>query len=144
MFDAYNKTPAHEPKCFLSGVIESGSVFSEWDTIKLVQPNGYRIDLVLRLQEWVGSYGQKVSIRYWVTDKPVSLDQAPEGFIRSLGGSASVALDSNEYSYSEVTSGVDYDTELKVGGHDLFKELQGKVSKHLWLEISRPTSHFKP
>lgn len=47
-------------------------------------------------------------------------------------------MEVNEYSYSEYTSGVDYDTELKVGGHDLMRELIGQRGKHLWLHLSLP------
>lgn len=139
--DATASTPASRvsPGVWLSGIVTKGHVFDNWHTIKLEHPDGYKIDLLLRLREWADSYGNKVAVKYWLTDKPMTKEQAQEGFLRTLLGAITADMEANRYSYSELTSGVDYDTELKVGGHDLLRELQGQQGKHMWLHLSCPT-----
>jgi hypothetical protein len=129
---------------WFGGIVAMGYVFDHWNTIKLEQPDGYKIDLLLRFREWADSYGNKVTVKYWLTDKPVTKEQAQEGFLRTLLGAITADMNANEYSYSEYTSGVDYDTELKVGGHDLMRELLGRQGKHLWLHLSSPNAKGEP
>ena len=126
------------PGIWFGGIVMTGCVFDKWHTIKLKQPDGYKIDLLFRFAEWVDTYGSKMTVKYWITDKPVSKEEAQEGFIRTLLGVAVAELEANEYSYSEYTSGVDYDAELRVGGHNLLNELMEKQGKHLWLYLSQP------
>ena len=124
-------------KALLCGTIKRGQCMDwRYDTIKLVQPNGYEIDLLLRFIEWAGCHDGKASVRYWVTDKPTRFDDAQAGFLKTLYGNVDADCEASEYSYSEYTSGVDYDSELKIGGHDLLAELQGREGQWLWIEIT--------
>jgi hypothetical protein len=130
--------PSAPCSAWIGGVIRKGSTFDNWTTIKIIQPDGYKVDLLLRFQEWVDSFGKAVTVRYWITDKPTTKEDAQNGFIRSLFGPITAEMEANSYSYSEYTSGVDYDAMLKIGGHDLMAELWGREGEHLWIEISLP------
>ena len=121
----------------LGGLIKLGKCMDyRYDTVKLVQPDGYEIDLLLRFIEWAGCHNGNVSVRYWISNGRTSFQKAQDGFVKRLCGALDADCEANEYSYSEWTSGIDYDTELKVGGHDLLAELQAQQGKWLWIEIS--------
>ena len=120
----------------LSGIIEIGNTICyKYSTIKLLQEDGYKVDLLLRFIEFTESYGLKVNVRYWLTDVPTSFDDAQTGFLKSLYGVVNADCCATEYNYSEWTAGMDYDSELNVGGHDLLEELQGHEGKYLLIEI---------
>ena len=124
---------------WFNGVIRSCDTFENWETIKLVQPDGYKVDLLLRFHEIVDSFGKTMTVRYWITDNPTTKEDAQEGFIRSMFGEARAEMEANSYyRYSEYTSGMDYDSMLKIGGHNLMNELAFHQGKHIWLEISTP------
>lgn len=80
--------------------------------------------------------GDKVFIRYYLSDKEITLDQANTALIiKTCGGD----VDELEFildAYSECTI-MKYKEELKVGGHDLFDELQGHEGKYLILIIEK-------
>ena len=54
----------------ISGIVETSTIFDCFDTILLVQDDGYKQDLVGRLNEAAMNYGRKVAIKYFVA--PVS------------------------------------------------------------------------
>lgn len=124
----------------LHGIIREGYALENYPSIKLEQPDGYKIDLIFRLNEWADSFGRSVTVRYWITDKPTTKEDAQEGFIKSLFGPITAEMEAREYSYSEYTSGINYDSDLKIGGHDLLRELLGQAGKHIWIEIEKPSS----
>lgn len=119
----------------LCGEIATGFVFDSYSTIKLIQDNRYKVDLICRFAEVVDSFGSKLSVKYWITDTMTSFSDAQEGIIRQLLGGTIAELEANEYQYSEFTAGIDYDSELKIGGHNLLSELYGQVGKYIWLMI---------
>lgn len=80
--------------------------------------------------EWME--GKNVTVRYWITDKPATKEEAQEDFIRQLFGKADVLFGSR---YSEMTGYLWTDEELKVGGHDLIEELKSYIGQWLILEI---------
>jgi hypothetical protein len=75
---------------------------------------------------------KKVTVRYWVTDKQITKDEAQEEFLKTLLGLASGKFGSR---YSEITGYLWTDEELNVGGHDLISELKSNIGKWLILEI---------
>ncbi len=84
-------------------------------------------------EELMDALDQKqVTIRYWVTKKECTKDQAQEFFIRELFGELNA-----EYSpcYSEATGYLWTTEELNIGGHNLLDELSSYVEKYLILEI---------
>ena len=78
--------------------------------------------------------GDKVFVRYFLSDKEITEEQAKEALIlKTLGGDIE-ELDFILDAYSEYTI-MDYSEELKIGGHDLFNELQDSEGKFLLLII---------
>ena len=76
--------------------------------------------------------GKQVSVRYWVTDKECSKEDAEISFLQSLAGVAEVECVSM---YSEITGYLWTDEDLNVGGHDLLERLKTDVGKWLILEV---------
>ena len=78
--------------------------------------------------------GEKVFIRYYVTEKEVTEDEAKEALIlKTIGGN----LDELEFildAYSEYTI-LELKEHLVIGEHDLFSELQDCEGKFLTLVI---------
>ncbi len=78
--------------------------------------------------------GDRVFVRYYVTDKEVTEDEAKEAVIRkAIGGN----LDELEFildAYSEYTI-LELEEHLVVGGHDLLSELQDYDGKFLTLVV---------
>ena len=73
-----------------------------------------------------------VTVRYWITEKQCTRDEAQEQFLRNLFGAAECDFGSH---YSELTGYLWTDEEVNVGGHDLIQELRGHVGKWLILEV---------
>lgn len=80
--------------------------------------------------------GEKVFIRYFISDKEISEEEANSAFIiKSIGGDIE-ELDFVLDAYSEYTI-LDYNEELQIGGHNLFSELQDYDGKYLILIIDK-------
>lgn len=119
----------------LSGIIKYE--YDTWDKIKLIQEDGYKIDLVSRFQEAIESFGKsEVQVNYWISDKPCTKNEMLEGWLRQLYGAAEAEYQANGYAYSSWTSGTDYDTELSVGGHNLHRELREHGDKFIIIELN--------
>lgn len=119
----------------LSGIIKFE--WNDWNKIKLVQENGYKIDLVSRFQEAIESFPNcKVQVNYYLSDKVCTKNEMLKGFLKKLYGSVEAEYEKNDYCYSSWTSGTDYDTTLKVGGHNLYDELRSEEDKFIILELN--------
>jgi len=121
----------------------SGEICSNYESpditfssIFLKQSSGYQINLVARIEELVMNFGREVNLRYWITDKKVSAKELIDYTVLLQCGEIDVSRAATPYSYSEYTSGIDYDINLKIGGHDLYKELSDKYGKYLYIIIS--------
>jgi len=80
--------------------------------------------------------GDKIFIRYYITDKEVTDEEAAKAhIIKTIGGEID-ELDFILDAYSEYTI-LDYNEELKIGGHDLFDELCNSDGKYLNLIIEK-------
>ena len=77
--------------------------------------------------------GKQVTVRYWITVKECTKEQAQECFIGKLYGKLEAEYEAR---YSEYTGYLWTDEELKIGGHDLFRELSSNIGKWLILEIN--------
>lgn len=115
--------------------IESYVLFDNWASIKLEQSSGYKIDLVLRVEELIQNYGSDVSVRYWVSKSPKTTEELIEHNVFIAEGYTSTELEAKEVVYSEYTRDMEYTTEFRVGGHDFIKELQGKNGWYLYMMI---------
>ncbi len=87
------------------------------------------------LYEWFNDHlvGKCVTVRYYVCDKEMSVDEALEAFLGKLYG----AVDT-EYGavYSETTGYLWFDDKFSVGGHNLRDELVSYVGKYLILLVT--------
>lgn len=118
-------------KIVISGKIISGEHLS-WHTVKLEQPNGYKIDLISRVIECIDSYpNKKIQLSYYISDNECTLDEAIEGHLNFVMGNITADYETNHYSYSEYTSGTDYDSILQIDSHNLLNELYAHIDKHL-------------
>jgi hypothetical protein len=123
----------------LSGIIKK-EWSDNWQTIKLVQEDGYKIDLVGRFKEASESFpNMEIQVGYYLSDNSCTKDQIVEGFLKKIFGSVDASFEANGYYYSSWTSGTDYDTNLKIGGHDLFQELCNEEGRFILIELN-----FKP
>jgi hypothetical protein len=50
----------------LKGIIQLRYRDDGFYSIDLVQEDGYKIDLIGRLQEFIQNYGKSISIKYWI------------------------------------------------------------------------------
>ena len=76
--------------------------------------------------------GKKVTVRYWITDKQCTRDEAAEAAMLIAMGAADVTLNSR---YSDITGYLWTDEDLNIGGHDLLAELKSSVGEWLILEV---------
>jgi hypothetical protein len=120
----------------LSGIVKGQhGKDGNWFRIFLEQKNGYKIDLISRLQEAVENYGSKVAVRYWSAKNRQSKEQLQEGVTFKVLGILNAEYESEDYSYSEYTHGTDYNSILDISGHNLFNELTGLKEKFILIEI---------
>jgi hypothetical protein len=77
-------------------------------------------------------HDKKVSVRYWVTDKEITIEEANE-----LTALISMGIADVDYGhvYSEITGYLWTNEDLKIGGHDLLEELRSNIGKWLILEV---------
>ncbi len=121
----------------LSGILEFNDCgWSDFGQIKLIQEDGLKIDLVSRIKEATESFGHTGQVNYWICEKPTTKEDAIEAFLGHLYGGVDAGYEKREVWYSTLTGGdTFYDTNLKIGGHDLYKELLTKKGKFIILEI---------
>jgi hypothetical protein len=75
---------------------------------------------------------RKISVRYWITEKEINIEQGNEIIANICNGILEAEF---EQYYSEYTGYLWTDEELNIGGHDLLEELKSNVGKWLLLEI---------
>lgn len=80
--------------------------------------------------EWMA--GKQVSVRYWITDRECTKEDA-----QRLATLEIMGIGEAEYGarYSEYTGYLWTDEEITVGGHDLLAELKSHAGKWLVLEV---------
>ena len=76
--------------------------------------------------------GKKATVRYWLTHKQCSKDEASEAFTNTLLGLCDIRINSR---YSEYTGYLWTDEDLNIGGHNLLEELKSSAGKWLILEV---------
>ena len=120
----------------LKGIIKKGWTDS-LQTIKLVQEDGYKIDLVGRFKEATESFpNMEIQVGYYLSDNVCTKEEILEGFLKKLFGSVDASYEANGYAYSSWTTGTDYDTNLTIGGHDLFRELNNEEGRFILIELN--------
>lgn len=125
-----------ETKFEISGILKK-SYSENWVQYKLVQPDGYEIDLVSRISEMIQSFPEMMfNVGYYVSNKPESKNKILEKILSSIYGGNSVGYDAESYSYSSMTNGTDFYTNLIIGGHDLKQEFEQYIDKFILIEIN--------
>ena len=120
----------------LSGFIKM-DYSSSWQTIKLVQEDSYKIDLINRFKEAIESYNNyQVQVNYYLSDKACTKNEMVEGWLKKLVGAIDASYEANGYAYSSWTSGTDYDTNFSVGGHNLLSELSAEDGRFMIIELN--------
>lgn len=118
----------------LGGVCETTYGDDGYTHYKLVQPDGYKIDLVARVSEIAEFMGGKMAASWWIGDTPKTKDELIEGFLGHVYGSVDSRNWSEEYHYSSYTHGSYSHEECKVGGHSLLEGFED--GKFMLLEFT--------
>jgi hypothetical protein len=108
---------------------------TEFNKIYIQDESGYKLNLIDRVSEAVYNFGKSVSVRYWLSHQNLEADSIKEKTALYMMGLCEAEYETSAYSYSEYTSGVDYDCILNVGNHSLYSELISNVGKYVVLEI---------
>lgn len=108
---------------------------NEFSTIKLIDGDN-SINLVKKFRAIFDLFESEVSVSYFISDTKQTDDEMLEGWLRKLYGEIYADNIVNSYNYSSYTYGTDYDTYLRIGGHDLFHELLEYDKKWCSLKIS--------
>ncbi len=120
----------------ISGVIQFEHK-TNWDKIKLVQEDGYKIDLVTRLAEIIESFDLKpFQLSYFISPERETKRELIEKHLMHLSGYMEAEYTEDHYAYSEYTQGTDHNTELKIGGHDLYRNLREHKGKFILLIVN--------
>lgn len=87
-----------------------------------------------RLASWAEDFnGKTLSVRYWVSDTPLTIDEAIEAAAMTTLGYAETK---HHVHYSDITGYLWTDEEFKVGGHDMMDEIESYIGKYLILEVT--------
>lgn len=78
------------------------------------------------------TYGQYVSVRYYVSEEPRTIEELLENNLRALAGAADARYEDH---HSDVTGYLWTDQELNVGGHDLMTELSSHKDGYLYMIV---------
>ena len=117
------------------GIIKQG--YSDgFNPIYIVQEDGYKVNLITLFDELVDNYGSKVTIKYWTAINRQKDDNIKKGIIYKLAGIVEAGFEREDYQYSEMSSGTDYNNILNVGDHNLYSELMDREDKYLLLEVT--------
>jgi hypothetical protein len=78
-------------------------------------------------------HGRYLSVRYFISDTEVPIEELEEAEIRKIVGGGEAGL---RHRYSEITGYLWTDEDLMVGGHDLLEEIRSHLGKWCHLEIT--------
>jgi len=116
-----------------SGTITIRSFGDDDDALYLDPTKGvYTEPLAGQVAEDVEEYGNTVTVSYWITDEPRTMDELVENDALQLAGSADADYHQR---YSEITGYLYTDAELVIGGHDLLAELESHVGRWCLLRV---------
>lgn len=72
-------------------------------------------------------------VRYYISSEPTTWDNLVENQIRVLSGQCDMSIELAGYSEYTITEVFE---DLKVGGHDLYKELLGHEDDYLYMKVT--------
>ena len=82
-------------------------------------------------EDW--EVGDKVFVRYFIFESPLTIDEAERALINKMCGGA-VDVKYVLEAYSEWTI-LEFEQNLKIGGHDLIAELESYIGKYALIGI---------
>ena len=119
--------------------IFTGFIKIDWSedfkTIKLIDGNK-SIDLVKKFRAIFDLFESEVSASYFISDEKKTEAEIQEGWLKQMFGGITAEYETSSYNYSSYTYGTDYDTYLKIGGHDLFDEFSELNDKWCVLKVN--------
>lgn len=119
--------------------IFTGFIKIDWSedfkTIKLIDGNK-SIDLVKKFRAIFDLFESEVSVSYFISDEKKTEAEIQEGWLKQMFGGITAEYETSSYNYSSYTYGTDYDTYLKIGGHDLFDEFSELNDKWCVLKVN--------
>jgi len=118
----------------LSGTIKLD--WDNWEKIKLVQDDGYKIDLIGRVKEATESYSTDIQVSYYISSNKITKREMIENHLKKLYGYCDASYESSDYAHSSWTTGTNYDSNLTIGGHNLFKELKSHEGKFILIILN--------
>lgn len=117
----------------------TGFIKDNWDdkfrTIELIDEDK-SIDLVKKFRAIFDLYESEVSVSYFISDEKKTIEEIKEGWLAEIFGGITAEYETSSYNHSSYTYGTDYDTYLKIGGHDLFDEFSEFKGKWCVLKIN--------
>jgi len=119
----------------------TGFISIDWSddfkTIKLTDEEK-SVDLVKKFRAIFDLFESEVSVSYFISDSKRTEEEIKEAWLKQLFGDITAEYETSSY-YSTYTYGTDYDTYLKIGGHDLFDEFYNFIGKYCVLKINVKT-----
>ncbi len=117
----------------------TGFIKIDWSenfkTIKLIDGDK-SIDLVKKFRAIFDLFESEVSVSYFISDDKKTEAEIQEGWLKQMFGGITAEYETSSYNYSSYTYGTDYDTYLKIGGHDLFDEFSELNDKWCVLKVN--------
>jgi hypothetical protein len=107
----------------------------DFKTIKLIDGNK-SIDLVKKFRAIFDLFESEVSVSYFISDEKKTEAEIQKGWLKQMFGGITAEYETSSYNYSSYTYGTDYDTYLKIGGHDLFDEFSELNDKWCVLKVN--------
>ncbi len=120
----------------ISGLVSTGCDSDGHSRYYLVQPDGYRIDMVARVAEIADYMGGVMSGTWWVSDAPKTKDEMVEGFLARVYGDVDSRNWEEEYHYSSYTHGSYTRETCEIGGHSLISDFSANDGRFMLFEFT--------
>lgn len=121
----------------------TGFITTDWSddfkTIKLIDGDN-SVDLVKTFRAIFDLCESEVTVSYFISDTKKTENEILENWLKKLFGAITAEYETESYHYSSLTHGTDYNTYLKIGGHDLFDEFDSYEDKWCVLKVSVKTT----
>lgn len=119
-----------EKQATLTGLISTHDCGESYDILFVSESNPDDAEPFAEMLEFM--HYQNVTVRYWITNKKCTIEEAQEDFIGAVMGRAEARFCAR---YSEMTGYLWTDEDLKVGGHDLLDRLKRSEGSYLIFQV---------
>ncbi len=111
----------------------------DFETIKLIDGDN-SVDLVKKFRAIFDLFETEVTVSYFISDTKKTEIEIKERFLKKIVGGITAEYETDSFHYSSWTNGTNYNTFLKIGGHDLFDEFSEYWNKWCVLKITVKTT----